>query len=332
MGAKIDDIEYYLPKKIVNSSTLTEIFPDFDTEKIEDKIGVKERHIADDEETSLDLAYQASLRILNRTEKEAIDFIVFCTQTPDYILPTSACILQDRLGLSKSTGALDFNLGCSGYVYGLAICKGLLEAKIASKILFVTADTYSKYLHEEDKGNRSIFGDGASATIISYNETDNFGNFELGTDGSGFDKLIIKNGGSRNKIDASAEVKTYGDANKYTDNCIYMNGPEIFNFTINNIPKLIEDTLKKNNLQKENIDYFVFHQANKFMLNYLRKKSGIPSEKFHINLEKTGNTVSSTIPIALHEAIENGKIKKGDTILLAGFGVGLSWGATIIKL
>lgn len=332
MGSKIEKIEFYLPEIILDSNGLKKIFPDFDEDKIENKIGIKSRRIANNDETSLDLGYKAALKVLQNTKKEDIDFVLFCTQTPEYILPTGACVLQDRLGIPTSVGALDFNLGCSGYVYGLAICKGLLEARIASKILFVTADTYSKYIYAKDKGNRSIFGDGATASLITLGIEDKLGVFKLNSDGSGYDKLIIKNGGSKNKFNKKAEIKNYGDGNKYNDNCIYMNGPEVFNFTINNIPKLIKDTLELNKLTLEDVDYFVFHQANKFMLNYLRRKIGIPIDKFHINLETTGNTVSSTIPIALFQALEAGKIKQGDKVLIAGFGVGLSWGATIIKL
>lgn len=332
MGAKIENIEHYLPEGKLDSEALQKLFPDFDVDKIENKVGIKSRHIAGEEVTSLDLAYNASIKVLNNSNRQKIDFIVLCSQTPDYLLPTGACILQDRLGLPTSTGALDFNLGCSGYVYGLAVCKGLLEARIATSILFITADTYTKFIHEKDKGNRSIFGDGATASIVTFDQKDKLGQFKLGTDGSGFDKLIIKNGGGKNTFDQEAEIKTYGDGNQYTDNCIYMNGPEIFNFTINNIPQLIKDTLELNDVKKEDVDYFIFHQANKFMLDFLRRKTGIPAEKFHVNLESTGNTVSSTIPIALKQALENKKINKGDKVLLAGFGVGLSWGATIIEL
>ncbi|MDV7137589.1 ketoacyl-ACP synthase III [Maribacter sp. TH_r10] len=332
MGAKIENIAYYLPEGKLDSAGLKEIFPDFDVEKIENKIGIKSRHISGTNETSLDLAYKAALKVIKNSEKNEIDFIILCTQTPEYILPSGACILQDRLGIPVTAGALDFSLGCSGYIYGLAMCKGFLETKIASKILFLTADTYSKYIYDQDKGNRSIFGDGATASIITYDEIDKLGKFKLRSDGSGFDKLIIKNGGTKNKLNAKAEIKIYGDDNQYTDNCIYMNGPEIFNFTINNIPKLIDDTLEINELKKEEVDYFVFHQANKFMLSYLRRKIGIPQDKFHLNLENTGNTVSSTIPIALNQALKEGSIKKGDKVLLAGFGVGLSWGATIIEI
>jgi 3-oxoacyl-[acyl-carrier-protein] synthase-3 len=331
MGATIEDISIHLPKKVLTNKNLKSRFDDFDSNKIENKIGIKQRHIATNE-TTIDLAYEAGLKILQKHNKDEIDAIVLCTQTPDYFLPTGACILQKMLGLSKNVSAFDFNLGCSGYVYGLAIIKGLLESKIASKALFLTSDTYTKFIHEEDKGNRSIFGDGASATIISFHEVDKLGAFELGTDGSGFNDLIIKNGAGKNKYDFDPQLKSYGDRNNYTDNCIYMNGPEIFNFTINNIPPLINATLKKNKLTLKDVDYFIFHQANKFMLNYLRRKLGIKENQFHLDLEMTGNTVSSTIPIALTQALERNKIKEGDKVLIAGFGVGLSWGATVIKI
>ena len=208
MGAKIENITYYLPETVLDSEGLKEIFPDFDIDKVENKIGIKSRHVVSKKETTLDLAYNAALKLIETSGKDGIDFVILCTQTSDYILPTGACILQDRLGLSTSIGALDFNLGCSGYVYGLAICKGLLEARIASKILFITSDTYSKYLYDKDKGNRSIFGDGAAASIVSFDVKDHLGQFQLGTDGAGFDKLIIKNGGSKNKKIPNPKLKT----------------------------------------------------------------------------------------------------------------------------
>lgn len=332
MNSYIKDIEYYLPNKIISSDDLEKKFSDFDREKVENKIGIYSRCVTEQGETTLDLAYNASYNILQRHKGITIDFILLCTQTPDYILPTGACILQDKLGLSKGVGALDFNLGCSGYVYGLALVKGLIATGVAKNVLFVTADTYTKVIHEDDKGNRSIFGDGATATIVSTADSIQIKEFCLGTDGSGFDKLIVKNGGLKNPYDATAREMVYGNDNKYTDNCLFMNGPDVFNFTIKNIPKLITDTLKKNNIDLESIDYFIFHQANQFMLEYLRKKIKIPKEKFYIDLRETGNTVSSTIPIALKKSLDNNTLKNGDTVLLAGFGVGLSWGATIVKI
>jgi len=331
MGVKIEKIEFYLPSDKLTNEDLKKEFVDFDLNKVENKIGIKSRHIAN-KETSLDLAYNSSLKVLKSTKDKNIDFILYCTQTPDYILPTSACILQDKLNLKTNIGALDFNLGCSGYVYGLALCKGLIDTGIAKRILLVTTDTYTKYIHKQDKGNRSIFGDGSTASILSYCDKNNIKEFQLNTDGSGYDKLIIKNGGSKYSLDENSALKMYGDNNYYNDNCLYMQGPDIFNFTIKNIPKLINDVLDKNKMNMDEIDYFIFHQANKFMLKYLMKKITIPKEKFHLNLTETANTVSSTIPIAIKQAFDDNKIKIGDNVLLAGFGVGLSWGGTIITV
>jgi 3-oxoacyl-[acyl-carrier-protein] synthase-3 len=234
--------------------------------------------------------------------------------------------------LSKSIGALDFNLGCSGFVYGLSLAKGLIKAGIATEILFITAETYSKHLHKLDKGNRSIFGDGAAATLISSADYEGIGNFKLGTDGSGSQNLIIRNGGAKNNY--KKDSKDFFDENGFVrnDNYLFMNGPEIFNFTIENIPLLVNQTLLKNNLTIETVDYFILHQANKFMLDYLRKKMKIPEGKYYQNMLQTGNTVSATIPIALKDALDKKIIKKGNKVLLAGFGVGYSWGATVIEI
>ncbi|MBP7173658.1 MAG: ketoacyl-ACP synthase III [Cloacibacterium sp.] len=327
---KISAIDYYLPEKIYTNEELEKDFPEWNSEKIEEKVGIKQRHIASDSETALDLAVKSCEKIFTTRDKNTIDFILFCTQSPDYFLPTTACILQDRLELRKNIGALDFNLGCSGFVYGLAIAKGLIASGIANTILLVTAETYSKHIHKEDKANRSIFGDAAASVIIERDENKNNFQFELGTDGSGYDNLIVKNGGFKSCLGTKSEID---DENKdfFSDDYLYMNGPEIFNFTIENIPHLINETLKKNHLEKEDINWFIFHQANKYMLNYLRKKAKIPEEKFYINMENTGNTVSATIPIALKNCLEEGKIQKGHKVLIAGFGVGYSWGATIIE-
>jgi 3-oxoacyl-[acyl-carrier-protein] synthase-3 len=328
MGVIISKISIYLPSQILSNddllleaeeTTLTSL-------KIYSKLGIKQRHIAADGETSLDLAYNACVNVLENFKKENIDFLLFCTQSPDYILPTSACLLQDKLGLNTKTGAIDFNLGCSGYIYGLALAKGLIEAGVASNILLVTAETYSKMLNPKDVSNRSIFGDGAAATILSRSNDNRIFHMELGTDGSGFSNLIVENGGFRNPLNKL--VLQNSSKNNYLD----MNGPEIFNFTLDSVPKLVESVLKKNNMNLTDVDFFIFHQANKFMLDYLRTKIGIAREKFYINLERTGNTVSATIPIGLQDAQEKGLIKKGDIVMLCGFGVGYSWGATIIKI
>ena len=319
---RISEIETYFPEKKVTNEDLQKEFPEWSPEKIFNKVGVKQRHIADKHETVLELAVKASEKLLKKIDKNEIDFILFCTQSPDYHLPTTACILQDRLGLRKNIGALDFNLGCSGFVYGLSIAKGLIATGVAQNILLVTAETYTKYLRKSDKSNRTIFGDGATATLIQKDETKENFQFILGTDGSGYDNLIVRNGGGRNRINKEDEA----------GNCLYMNGQNIFIFTIEKIPALVKEILEKNNLTKNDVDYYIFHQANAHILRRQREILEIPEEKFYINLEKYGNTVSSTIPIALKNALETGKVKKGQKIMLIGFGVGLSWGATIVEL
>ncbi|MCE5319791.1 MAG: ketoacyl-ACP synthase III [Bacteroidales bacterium] len=324
------NIEYYLPTNSITNQDLAILFPDWDYNSFEQKIGIKKRHIAGKNETALDLAEKSAKLLIDKIDKKSIDFLILCTQSPDYLLPTSACILQDRLNLPTSCGAIDINLGCSGYIYGLAIAKGLFESKIASNILFVVAETYSKHIHLKDKINRAIFGDASAATLI--NNEFQIGEFVLGTNGNGFDELIIKNSGMRNINEPCLDEFEYSKGNITSDSHLYMNGPEIFNFSVTTIPDLVLETAKKNNIPIQNIDYFVFHQANEFMLEYLRIKIGIPTDKFCIDIANTGNTVSATIPIALKNAYCNKKIKKGSKIMLVGFGVGLSWGATIITL
>lgn len=331
MKNKTFKIAFFLPEKIVTNVDLQKRFPNWDSVSFEKKVGIKQRHISGKNETALDLALKASEKCFASIDKSIIDFVLLCTQSPDYFLPTSACILQDKLGLSKNCGALDFNLGCSGYVYGLSLAKGLLKGRIANNILLVVAETYSKHIHRNDRTNLSIFGDAAAATIITKNDEDKIGEFVLHTDGSGYDKLIVKNGGSKFPVDTNAPEIEYGTDNVFTDNHLYMNGLDIFTFTIENVPVLVEETLIKNELKKEDVDFYIFHQANAFMLNFLRKKCKIPKEKFIIDMEDTGNTVSATIPIALKKALDLGIIIPNQKVMLVGFGVGLSWGATIIK-
>ncbi len=332
MSSRISGLEYYLPHNVLSNKDLEELFPEWDSSKTESKIGIRERHIAGENETALDLAEKACEKVLKKYDKSKIDFLILCTQSPDYFLPSSSCILQHRLGLSENIGAYDFNLGCSGYIFGLAQAKGFISAGIATNILFVVSETYSKHIYKKDLANRSIFGDGAAATIISSSDTEKIHEFALGTNGVGFENLIVRNGGLRHKLDSCPEEILYGTQSYYTPNHLYMNGPEIFNFTIEYVPKLVSNTLKANNMTIEDVDYYIYHQANKFMLNYLRRKSKIPKNKFYIGMEKTGNMVSATIPVALKNCIDEGVISSSQRIMLVGFGVGYSWGATVITL
>ena len=330
MKAYIQAISYYLPENILTSESIAKKFPEWTADKIAAKVGISERHIAGENETASDMAVKAAEKLFaeNAIDKSQIDFVLLCTQSPDYFLPSSSCIIQHKLGLSTKCGAFDFNLGCSGYEYGLAIAKGFIAGGIAKNVLLLTAETYTKYIHPEDKGNQTIFGDAATATLVSTDGFAEIGEFELGTDGSGADTLMVSTGASRNpqKLNSVSEDE---NGNPIWSDKLYMNGGAIFNFTSDAVPVMVENLLKKEQLSEDDIDLWVFHQANKYMINYLRKMMMIDKDKFYIFMEKVGNTVSNTIPIALCEAQKEGRLK--GNILLAGFGVGLSWGATLIK-
>jgi 3-oxoacyl-[acyl-carrier-protein] synthase-3 len=334
MRAFIKAVSYYLPEKKLDNLALQNKFPEWSIEKISSKTGINCRSIAGDQETSVDMAIKASLKLFKEhdIDKNLIDFIILCTQSPDYLLPTSACIIQEKLGIPTSAGAFDFNLGCSGFVYGLSISKGLISSKQAKNVLLITSETYSKFIHPKDKSNKTIFGDAAAATLVSTSGFGEILNFDFGTDGRGAENLIVKNGGMRNI--AKAETTDIGDkfGNIHSDNNLYMNGTEIFNFTLSAVPQLVKNVLEKNSIIQKQIDLFIFHQANKFMLESLRKKIKIESEKFYYHLETCGNTVSSTIPIALYHALIDSSIKTNSKILLAGFGVGYSWAGTVIDV
>lgn len=325
--AYIKAISYYLPENIVTNEDLVKEFPEWTVEKVAGKVGIDSRHIASESETAGDMAEKAALNLFSECniDPASVDFVLLCTQSPDYFLPTTACILQNRLGIPTSSGAIDYNLGCSGYVYGLGLAKGLVLGGIAKNVLLLTSETYSKHIHPKDKGNRTIFGDGATATIISTEGYARIGEFSLGTDGSGAENLIVKTGGMKHSSPLGDINIDENGAIQSSDN-LYMNGSEIFSFTQDNVPPLIDDTLQKNNLSKSDVDLFVFHQANKYMLNFLRKKMKIDEDKFFYCLSEFGNTVSSTIPIALKEALKGNHIKDGNKVVIAGFGVGYSWG------
>lgn len=332
MKAYIKAISYYLPERIVTNEELLQEFPEWSVDKVAAKVGVNTRHLAASDETAGDMAEKAARKLFAEygIKAEDVDFVMLCTQSPDYFLPSTACILQHRLGIPTTAGAFDYNLGCSGCIYGLAVAKGLIVAGIAKNVLMLTAETYNKYLHPSDKSNRSIFGDGAAACLISTEGIAEIGEFVLGTDGSGAENLIVKTGAARQKQPTGLS-SIDDEGHERFDDYLYMNGGAIFNFTLEAVPAMMKQVLEKNGVEKDNIDYYVFHQANKFMLNTIRKVCVLPKDKFHINLENTGNTVSSTVMIALKDCIEEGIISAGMNVMITGFGVGLSWGGTILK-
>lgn len=331
MKIGIKAIEYALPEAILTNEDLEKIYKDWTAEKILNKTGISVRHVVTDNECASDLAERAAKNLFSSgvASPKDIDFILLATQSPDYFLPTTACILQDKLGIPTTAGALDFDLGCSAFIYGLALAKSLIKTNIAKNILLFTAETYTKYIHPFDKSNRTIFGDGAAATLIGEGGHC-IGDFDLGTDGSGKDYLIVPAGASRLKHSEETAKEYEDNGSVRTQDNLFMDGPEVFNFTLRVVPESINKVLNKHKLSLSDIDLFVFHQANKFMLDYLRKKIKIPEEKFYIDIQDIGNTVSATIPIALKRAEEKGRLKKGDTVLIIGYGVGLSWGSTIL--
>jgi 3-oxoacyl-[acyl-carrier-protein] synthase-3 len=326
LSARIKSIASHLPSRQMTNDDLARLHPDWDMPKIESKIGIRSRSIASPAETASDLAFEACQKLFANPEcdRSSVDYLLFCTQSPDYFLPTSACILQHRLGLRKDLGAMDFNLGCSGYVYGLSIAKGLIETGQASHVVLLTADTYSKFIQADDRSLVTLFGDGGTATWIEAVESESslMGPFVFGTNGEGGPNLMVKHGGMRHPLShpLSGPVPCP----------MHMDGPEILNFAIRVVPDCMQRLLDKAGVNQEEVDWFVFHQANLYLLEHLRKRLGIPPEKFLIHMADNGNTVSSTIPLVLEEASRRHSFKTGDRILLLGFGVGYSWAGTLL--
>jgi len=338
--AAITSIEYYLPEARLTNEHLASEFPEWSVEKIQTKTGIAERHIAGSDECSSDLGIAAAQKLFasGACRPEEIDYLLFCTQSPDFFLPTTACVVQHKLGLPTTCGALDFNLGCSGFVYGLGLAKGLIESGQARHVLLITAETYSKFIHPLDKSVRTVFGDAAAATLVRGIDSGKdpqqelIGPFVFGTDGRGAENLIVKVGGMRLRFPKDpGRIERDEEGNVHTEVNLYMNGPEIFTFTLRSVPDAVRTLLSRSGKSMEDIDLFVFHQANQYMLEHLRKKLKLPEEKFYIALRYCGNTVSSTIPIALRDALQEGKLRPGSLAMLVGFGVGYSWGSTLIR-
>jgi 3-oxoacyl-[acyl-carrier-protein] synthase-3 len=336
VAAKIKAIAHHVPDTVLGNAELAQLYAGWTEDKIFEKTGIRERRIAAPGQTAGDLAIEAARSLFSQgsVSREDVDFLIFCTQAPDYILPTTACIIQDRLGLAKSIGALDINLGCSGFVYALSLAKGLIESGSARCVLILTADTYSKYIHPLDKSVRTLFGDAGAATAVVAEDraTPSIGPFVFGTDGGGAQHLIVEAGGFRvPRSEATAAEVEDSSGNIRSRENLFMNGAAIMTFSLKEVPRAAAELLEKAKLSRDEIDYYVLHQANKFMLDALRKKLGIPAEKMPICVEQYGNTVSSTIPIVLSEMRQAGQLTEGLKLMLIGFGVGLSWSACLIN-
>lgn len=330
MKAAVTAIAYHLPARVETNADLSREFPEWNAEKIGAKTGIHCRHLSGASECSSDLGVKAAEKLFQKgaCRPDEIDFLLFCTQTPDYFLPTTACLMQERLGLPQSAGALDFNLGCSGFVYGLSLAKGLIETGQARTVLLITADTYTKLLKPSDRNVRTIFGDAAAATLVRAREDappdrDLIGPFVFGTDGRGAPNLIVKEGAFRARSSVTADAAA--------PLVLEMNGPEIFNFSLRVVPDSVEKLLQKSSTGSEAVDFYFAHQANQYMLEHLRDKMRLPKEKFFIGLRDCGNTVSASIPIALADAASQGLLKRDALLMLIGFGVGYSWGACFIR-
>lgn len=326
MRVKIGHTEYHLPERIVTNKDLSLENPDWDFRSIESKTGIFCRHIAEKDEKASDLAVYAAEKIFQKgnAERNSIDTLLFCSQSPDFLLPTTACIIQEKLKLKSSTAAFDINLGCSGYIYGLAIASAMIKARISEKVLLLCADTYSKYISVTDRTSRTVFGDGGSATIIECsNNEKSIGPFILGSDGKGWDKIIVRPGF------AAAKKEKQNDENLIYQ--LHIDGPSIFMFSMQRVPQCVNELLTKSKIGIDDIKIFIFHQASKVVFDNIVRILLLDESKVYRCYEKIGNTVSASIPIALKKAEEQNKIREGDLIMLVGFGVGLSWGGCLVK-
>jgi len=326
MNAKITHIEYYLPEKTLTNEDLARDNPAWNFGLIAPKTGVLSRHIAVEGESASDLAIRAAELLIenNNIDRSAIDALLFCTQSPDYILPTTACVMQERLRLSSGTAAFDFNLGCSGYIYGLAIAGAMVNSGIAKKALLICAETYSKYIAADDRTARTVFGDGGSATLVEPSADGGMlGPFVLGTDGKGKDKIMV-----RTENDSGGPGSLSG---AYPKERLHIDGASVFMFTMNKVPVCVKELLDKAKKNISDIDLFIFHQASKIVIDNIIRILSLDETKVFRGYRDVGNTVSASIPIALKQAQEEGRIKKGDLVMLVGFGVGYSWGANLIR-
>lgn len=327
--ASIGPIAIHLPETVEDNSQLQAECPKWDMDLIYKKTGIWARHIAAPGQCASDLGVLAAEKLFQQydIDRQSIDFLLFCTQTPDYPLPTTACLIQERLGLPTSMGALDFNLGCSGFVYGLALADGLIRAGTARRVLFITAETYSKYIHPTDRSLRTIFGDGAAATLIEASEEPSLGSFVFGTDGRGGNTLMVSEGGARPPEDAMQPCKR-----RRWPSALYMDGPELVKFSLEVVPPLVERVLADAKWTREDVDMYLLHQATTFMLGHLKERLDLDSEVVPEALKDCGNTVSSTIPLLIDDLRRSGRLRPGKQTVLVGFGVGLSWaGCTWIE-
>lgn len=316
-------IRSYLPEGQLTNEELCRRNPAWTPEKIETVTGIRVRPVAPNSQTAGDMGFEAARKLLDETgvPRSSIDALLLCTQSPDYfpVVPATACLLQQRLGLPTTCAAFDFNLGCSGYTYGLWMARALIESGSAANVLLITSDTICRNCDPADMGTTVNFGDAASATLLTASPEGaiaEVGPTIVGTDGRGAENLIVRGGGSR----SPGEPRT-----------LSMNGTEVFSFTLFTVHEAVRALLERVGQSGEQIDWYLFHQANRFLLESLRKKMGIPSSKFPVDIEDTGNTSSASIPLLIDRQRRRGSFSGGQQAVLAGFGVGYSWGVTHLR-
>jgi 3-oxoacyl-[acyl-carrier-protein] synthase-3 len=333
-NVKIIGISACVPQKVSSNHDLLTDYSIEEAEKIINNIGIKEKRHVDDDTTSSDLCFKAADKLLNEMniDRSSIDILIFLSQYPDYRIPATAPILQDRLGLPKSTASFDISLACSGYLYALSNAFSYASQSGVNRVLLLVGETFSKLVSKDDKVNAPLYGDAGTATLIEK-KINSKSTFSLFSDGSGYKSIIINAGGARNPINSInilPEIKENG--NIRADNQVYMDGLEVFNFTLKVVPSSVKDILELTGNNRDDIDFYLFHQANKFMIEFFVKKLKLDNSKVPISLDTFGNVSSPTIPLTIVSRLKSDVHMKNKKLLLSGFGAGLSWGAAVINL
>lgn len=330
-GARVAAIEYHLGSLSESNMDMLTANPSWDLRNIEQATGIQSRRIARPEECASDLAVEAAEKLFapGTVRREDVDALILCTQTPDYLLPTTACLVQERLRLPTAVAAFDINLGCSGYVYCLAVASAMIKGDFAHRVLVLNTDTYSKFVAPTDRTCRPIFGDGAAATIVeATGHQRGIGPFDFGTDGRGKERLMLHGSGTR---DLPQEWNAEGFPTHSRKPTLKMDGAGVLMFTMGTVPKTIQALLQKAELTAEQVDLYVFHQASKTVLDNIIRQLHLPDTKVFRGFSEIGNTVSASIPIALKQAEQQGRLLPGQRIMLVGFGVGFSWGSCLLR-
>jgi 3-oxoacyl-[acyl-carrier-protein] synthase-3 len=332
----IEQIACAFPSRALTNEELKATYPDWDFERLEKRTGVFSRYVAADNETALDFAIRACDQLAARGSlvPAEIDAVIFCTQTPDYIMPPNACLLHGTLGLKPATLAFDITLACSGYIYGLQLGASLIRSGSAKRVLLATADTYTRYIHPGDRATRCLFGDGGAVSILAESANGcGIRDIRCGTSGTHHGKFMIPAGGMRvPRSPETARETVDRSGNVRTADHIQMDGLGVLSFFNATVPAAVRDILSGNRLTFDDVDLFIFHQASQVALDSIASALRIPSEKMIYDLAETGNLVSASIPAALSRALESGRARQGQLVVLCGFGVGLSWGTALLEL